>query len=80
MASDIASQMEARGLAHKNLSSVYGRVKQKFNQNIVKDSQGSFMGNKQAQHVGPSATVHKRVDDRMLELENIYTKPRVDGQ
>jgi len=38
VASDIASQMEARGLAHKNLSSVYGRVKQKFNQNIQKDS------------------------------------------
>jgi hypothetical protein len=27
VASEIASQMESRGLAHKNLSSVYGRVK-----------------------------------------------------
>lgn len=80
VASDIASQMEARGLAHKNLSSVYGRVKQKFNQNIQKDSQGSVFGNKSAQPAGPSATVHKRVDDRMHELEGIYMKPRVDGQ
>lgn len=30
-------------------------------------------------NAGPSATVHKRVDNRMQELEDIYMRPRVDG-
>ena len=64
VAYDIASQPEQPGLAHKNLSSVYGRVKQKFNQNMTG-------------YVGPSATVHRKVDGRMQELEEIYMRPRV---
>jgi len=80
VASEIASQMESRagGLAHRNLSSVYGRVKQKFNQNMQQQSQQS--GFQQVATGGPSATVHKRVDSRMHELEGIYMRPRVDGR
>lgn len=59
--------MENRGLAHRNLSSVYGRVQQKFNQNMAKDS-------------GPSATINKKVGDKMKELEEIYMRPRIDGR
>lgn len=28
-------------------------------------------------YVGPTATVHRRVDGRMQELEEIYMRPRI---
>jgi hypothetical protein len=59
--------MENRGLAHRDLSKVYGRVKHKFNENMVKES-------------GPSATINRRVSGKMQELEEIYMRPRVDGK
>ncbi len=62
------------GLAHRNLSSVYGRVKQKFNQNM------GLIIQKDNLAIGPSATINKRVDSRLHELEEIYMHPRIDGK
>jgi hypothetical protein len=58
--SDIGSNL---GVAHRNLSSVYGRVKQKFQKNIQ----------------GPTASIQKRMDyDRLQQLEEIYLHPRIN--
>lgn len=59
--------MENRGLAHRDLSKVYGRVKHKFNENMLKEA-------------GPSATINRLVSGKMQELEEIYMRPRVDGK
>jgi len=59
--------MENRGLAHRDLSKVYGRVKHKFNENMVKEP-------------GPSAAINRNVSGKMQELEDIYMRPRIDGK
>jgi len=56
-----------RGLAHRDLSKVYGRVKHKFNENMLKE-------------LGPSAAINRNVSGKMQELEEIYMRPRVDGK
>lgn len=60
--------MEDTGLARKNLNSIYGRVRTKFNSQI---KQG-----------GAALKFSKRPIDnnRMQELEEIYLNPRVDNK